>query len=489
MGDSDLDSEFGSGFLAGLDEIGIGGIGPPAKKTQKKTEIQNPPKTKPKEEPKKAQNASKKGDTINMNPPKKRGPRAPRINLMDLSSLFPPTTAISPLPRSPRDNDIQSSTNQLRPQQINNVYQHNPGATRVSNQIAQIENRINTYLQNSLKQVANEFISLLPSFFREEDLVTPATNTLISQLQDDIKRLVIFQMEQTTQASYNPVAQVFDSYAPLFKDLYYDAERAKGKNYSEKTKLIQEARTTALSSSTMFKTQVTETMDEFTSLVNELNFTRMSEKNRQQHFDKRRRTVHSQLYTLEAKKIELRGKEKALRKQKREFETEQDNFSNNNDIDLYEFQSILRSSMDSIRNDIFNRDNPDSIRNFQRNSYQIDTMLEEIDAMRNMKMYQMQNFSDATAFAQSVTFTYNTVRPSLPNESFNQDESNDSDLSFESSGLNPSPSKELKRKFHSISRKRKDQLQNATDFLDSVRRVEKKRNRKKVTDISLLSSA
>ena len=45
MGDSDLDSEFGSEFLAGLDEIGIGGIGPPTKKTEKKiekkTEIQN----------------------------------------------------------------------------------------------------------------------------------------------------------------------------------------------------------------------------------------------------------------------------------------------------------------------------------------------------------------------------------------------------------------------------------------------------------------
>ena len=493
MGDSDLDSEFGSEFLAGLDEIGIGGIGPPTKKTEKKiekkTEIQNQQNSKPKEQPKKPQNTAKKTETINMNPPKKRGPRAPRINLMDLSSLFPPTTPISPLPRSPQGIDSRNNSNPFQSQQINNVYQQNPNNSRTSNQIAQIENRLTTYLQNSLKQVANEFISLLPSLFKEEDIVTPATNALLSQLQDDIKRIVIFQMDQTPQSAYNPVSQVFESYAPLFKDLYYDAERAKGKNYSEKTKLIKEARSTALSSSTIFKTQVTETMDEFTSLVNELNFSRMTEKNRQQNYDKRRNAVRSQLYSLEAKKIELRGKEKAFKRQKRTFETEQDNFTNNNDVDLVEFQTILRSSLESIRNDIFSNDDSDSIRNFQKNSYQIDSLLEEIDAMRNMKMFQMQNFSDATAFAQTITFTYNTMRPSLPNESFNQDESNESDLSFESSGLTPSPSKELKRKFHSITRKRKDQLQNATDFMDSVRRVEKKRNRKKVTDISLLSSA
>ena len=98
----------------------------------------------------------------------------------------------------------------------------------------------------------------------------------------------------------------------------------------------------------------------------------------------------------------------------------------------------------------------------------------------------MQNFNETSSFLNSVTFTYNTIRPQLPDESTTNQE-NESSLSFETSYQ--SPSKELQKKLKSINRRRKDQLQNATDFMDSMRRIEKKRSRKKITDISLLNSA
>ena len=488
MANSGLDSEFGSSLLAGLDEIGIGGTGPPKKSTKteqnkvddKKTSVnktQN--KTKPKE------SSTKAKDVINTSAPKRRPPRAPRINLTDFTNILPSPVPLSNINKSSNEHFNVQQTNQYQVPNSNFNNYHTP-----PNQLTQIENRLTSYLQSSLKQLANEFISTLPTLFNDVDIVSPASTALINQLQDDIRRLIDFQVsEQITYSnSYNPLTQVFDSYAPLFKDLYYDAEKAKGKNYTEKTKLIKEARNTANASTTLMQTQVSELVEEFTSIANELNFSRMTERNKKRHYAKQIKSIRDQLNYLESKKIELKGKEKSLKKQIKAFEAEQDNYSNSNEIDVDEFRSLMRSSLDTLRTDITVVQNPDVMHDMQKSSYQLDSLCEEVDAMRQMKLFQTQNFADVT-YIPAVTFTYNTMRPQLPNESFNQDDGDESTLSFESSALTPSPSNELRRKFHNITRKRKDQLQNVTDFMDSVRRGEKRRSRKRVTDVSLLSEA
>ena len=504
MSDSVLDSDFGSTFLAGLDEIGIGGVGPPSKKEENQSSQKNSNKLSTKESSNKskeknvkvsaasnktnesASNKNKDSKKISVDPPKKRPPRAPRINLADLSSLLPPTPipAISPIPSNNHQTTKQENPfprNEYQPKQMQSSYQQPP-------QIVQIENRITSYLHASLRQFESEFIQSLQNLLTEKDIVSPLASALISDLQTEIRRLIEFQNDRQ-QSNFDYASQIFDSYAPFFRDLCFDAERAKGTNYTKTTKGIQEARAEARSVAINFKSRVSETLDEFISLINDINIARMAENNKLKQFRKRKANVHEELLDLEARKIELKGKEKSLRNQAKKLESEQEDATSNGEIDIDEFRRALRTAVESIKNDnVYQR--ADLIRDMQRTCYQADSILEDVDAMRQMAIYQIQNLSDGIYAAQSVTYTYNTMRPQLPNESMTREEdSSGSDLSFESSSLGKSPSNELKKKFHDMAKKRRSQLQSATEFMDSMKRIEKKRNRKRVTDISLLSSA
>ncbi|EAY11803.1 hypothetical protein TVAG_458750 [Trichomonas vaginalis G3] len=483
-GSSFLDnSNFGSSFLNGIEDIGLGGVGPPKKAKPKVEEKKPPPKSTSSNTTTKKSNDTKgdnKGSKTTSSKPggPKRGPRAPLMNLGDLTSILPPATTpiISPIQKSTADpfqipNTSPNST-LYNPIQIHQMPQTPPILTM-------IENRLTSSLQASLKNLAAEFIQTLPTLFPDDDLVSQAVTSCVSDLQDKIRSIITFNVEQNPNT--NNVNSIFASYAPLFRDLYFEAEKAKGKDYSVFDNSIREARASANSASTAFQTQIQEGLDEFTALINDLNYSRMNYETAARSYQKNHSHLLETYNTLEIRKAELDADAEIIEMKKRHLESEQDKNNTTAEIDITDLASIARESLDTIKSSLSADDISQQV---SRTSYNIESICDEINQMRHIKYYQMQDFQDQITMATSVTYTYNTQRQIADDTAIPAIESS----VIEEDNASVTPSQELKKKLRSISIARRESLQKATDFMDNVRRGERRRSRKQVTDISLLSS-
>lgn len=481
-------SNFGSSFLNSIEDIGLGGVGPPKKSTLKVEETKAPPpktnttRTEKKADPKpvnKTENNKKSAPSKSGG--SKRPPRAPLMNLGDLTAILPPATTplISPIPKSAQDSfTAQKLGSNSNSNPYFNPLQPSPPQTHPI--IAIIENRLTNYLQASLKSLANEFINTLPTLFPDDDLVSQAVSSCVQDLQEKIRSSILFNVEQN-QSNSNNFSTIFTSYAPLFRDIYFEAERAKGKDYSVFDNNIREARASASSTSTAFHTQIQESLEEFTGIVNDLNYSRMNLETASRTYKKNHAHVLETYNLLEMRKAELEADAKILESKTKHLEAEQDRNNVTSEIDVNDLVSIANETLDSIR---LNLNSVDVLTNIRKDSYNIEMTCDDISQMRQMKYYQMQEFQDQLAMASSVTYTYNTQR---------QIQDDSTPLAIESSIADDenqvlTPSHELKKRLRSLSMARKESLQKATDFMDNVRRGERRRTRKQVTDISLLSS-
>lgn len=436
------ESEMNSSFLAGLEEIGLGGIGPPNKE-QPKSKKNKPSETESKTQTKTVEKKA--------NPPKK-GARPPR--LADLTASLPIFENNTLLPKYI---DIEEKT--LPKKEERTISTSFP-----------IETRITQYLQNSLYSLSQEFLQHIKIMFEEKDIVSSIVQKLSTEIQEEIRNNIVFQIDPPNRTH---LLTEINTYMMPLKEIASDCENSIGFNYSKIDQSLIKCRASALSQSKSIFTLFNESLDEFSSQIDDLSTMRTISN---LDFRKKMSKLSSMIEKTgeyEAKLIEIDSEISLAHKK---LNTLEEQHAIHSEIPPEEVYDNVRDAIDLIKNEI-SYQNEDNMKEIRKSSFMVEDYFETIHSMRQMKDYLWSIFQETVANIDNNQ-----------SHSIADDQLIDNLSDIESPGQDYSPSLNLKKQLHSISKQNLSQLKNASEFLDSTKRKERKPHRKKITDVSLLSS-